>query len=162
MLFPAGLTPVRELAWRHYLAQGSLRNRNTAIRILKVSAEPPSEGPQARKKGLITGIRRNTRPLGYSSPLSLVRALEGVGYCLMIDPNPELERKVDAIVSTIEEIYESERFYAFPEAAVAYYLATGKDRWMKVSEKDSIYNKRQFFNAAGKPLQEPPASIINW
>ena len=95
-------------------------------------------------------------PAGISNGLSLVRALEGVGYCLMIEPNPELERKVDAIVSTIEEIYESERFYAFPEAAVAYYLATGKDRWMKVSEKDSIYNKRQFFNAAGKPLQEPP------
>ena len=59
-------------------------------------------------------------PAGISNGLSLVRALEGVGYCLMIEPNPELERKVDAIVSTIEEIYESERFYAFHEAAVAY------------------------------------------
>ena len=37
MSFPAGQTPLRELAWRRYLAQGSPRNRNTAIRIPNVS-----------------------------------------------------------------------------------------------------------------------------
>jgi len=87
--------------------------------------------------------------------------LEGVAYSLAVKPDPELEKRADAIIDIIEKaqqpdgylntyftikepehrwqnLHECHELYCaghFMEAAAAYYEATGKDKLLKVMER---------------------------
>ena len=89
--------------------------------------------------------------------------LEGAAYCLCLMPDPELEARADAIIDTIasaqqedgyldtyfilkepgrkfQNLQECHELYCaghMMEAAVAYYEATGKDKLLRVMEKEA-------------------------
>jgi DUF1680 family protein len=96
--------------------------------------------------------------------------LEGVAYSLTLKPDPELEKRADRIIDTVEKaqrpdgylntyftIKEPERRWQnlqechelycaghMMEAAVAYYQATGKDRLLNVMERMADHISKQF------------------
>lgn len=105
--------------------------------------------------------------------------LEGVAYSLVVKPDPELEKRADAIIDVIEKaqqpdgylntyftlkepehrwqnLLECHELYCaghMMEAAVAYYEATGKDKFLKVMERmaDHIADRFGPGKAAGIP-----------
>ncbi|PHN05695.1 glycoside hydrolase family 127 protein [Flavilitoribacter nigricans] len=123
----------------------------------------------------------------------LYKVMEGAAYLLMINDDPELERKLDRIIDIIaaaqredgylyvahtagvadpanmgerpydyvvhsHELYNMGHMY---EAAIAYYRATGKDKWLKVAEKNAQHINRVFFDGDpnyndGKPVNQAP------
>ena len=109
-----------------------------------------------RKANIIQG-RGGPEPSGRNNGLALNRTMEGVAYCLMIERNQELERKMDELISTIAEVQTEDRFHANPEGAVAYYLATGKDKWLRIAEESALFTQKEYFDKKGLPLKEPPA-----
>lgn len=90
--------------------------------------------------------------------LTLVRALEGAGYSLMCRKDPKLESMMDRFISSVDDIVSEtgDNFFGIPEASVTYFWATGKDRYMKVSEKIAEKTREEFFDASEKPIKEPP------
>jgi len=96
------------------------------------------------------------------------KVLEGVGYALMSDRDPELEAYADSIIDKIAAAQWEDGYISTPftvkypgmrwtdmlchecycighmlEAAVAYYLATGKEKFLNVAKKvsDHMYNE---------------------
>ncbi len=105
-----------------------------------------------------------TLGIDYSDPkpgrsaLALVRTLEGVAYCLMIERDEKTEAMMDKICSAIGDLYDKgNRWYgAVPEGAVFYYFATGKaTSWLKATEKEYRRRKEEYFDSSGKPRKEP-------
>jgi DUF1680 family protein len=93
------------------------------------------------------------------SQLALVRTLEGVSYCLMIERNKELEGMMDRMCSRVGDLH-SEGKNAFcsvcPEAPVFFYFATGKaTKWLKASEEVYRKTKEEYFDNEWKPRKEP-------
>ncbi|MBE3100537.1 MAG: glycoside hydrolase family 127 protein [Planctomycetes bacterium] len=131
-----------------------------AVPINKVKLEDDFWSPWLKTHVDVTipHVLQQLEVAGWRNGLALVRALEGAGYCLRMGPNPNLERRVDEIVSSvvIAGYSETNRFFAFPEASVAYYWATGKDAWLKISEKSALLDKQEYFDDKGQPIKEPP------
>lgn len=129
----------------------------------------------------------------------LYKIMEGAAYLLQIEKDPELEQKMDSIITQIgraqEEdgyLYEShttgvssrhelwggsgmgDKPYSWVvhshelynmghmyEAAVAYYQATGKDKWLKIAIKNAKHINHVFFEGDpkynnGKPINQAP------
>ncbi|MCB0628759.1 MAG: glycoside hydrolase family 127 protein [Lewinella sp.] len=73
------------------------------------------------------------------------------------DPKNMGERPYDFVVHS-HELYNMGHMY---EAAIAYYQATGKDKWLKVAEKNAQHINRVFFEGDpnyndGKPVNQAP------
>lgn len=100
----------------------------------------------------------NADPEPSISGLALARTLEGVGYCLMMERNPELEGMMDKISSRIGELCKKDKFWSgFAEAPVAYFFATGKvTPWLKATEEAYRQSREEYFDSDWKPLKEPP------
>ena len=131
----------------------------------------------------------------------LYKVMEGAAYLLAVEPDAELERRMDGIIDIIAEaqqqdgyLYEShitgvakdqgcdpfggggmgDRPYSWVlhshelydmghmyEAAVAYYQATGKRKWLDVAEKNARHINRVFFEGDpayndGRPVNQAP------
>ncbi len=129
----------------------------------------------------------------------LYKVMEGAALILMENPDPELEKQMDAIIDIIADAQREDGYlyvahitgvskdhdswggggmgdkpYSFVlhshelynmghmyEAAVAYYQATGKDKWMKVAEKNAQHINRVFFKGDsnynnGEPVNQAP------
>ena len=129
----------------------------------------------------------------------LYKVMEGAAYLLAVEPDAELERRMDDIVDLIagaqqpdgylyeshitgvattlpgphyggmghrpysavlhsHELYDMGHMY---EAAVAYYQATGKRKWLDVAEKNARHIDKVFFEGDpayndGKPVNQAP------
>ena len=129
----------------------------------------------------------------------LYKVMEGAAYLLTVEPDAELERRMDDIVDLIagaqqpdgylyeshitgvattlpgphyggmghrpysavlhsHELYDMGHMY---EAAVAYYQATGKRKWLDVAEKNARHIDKVFFEGDpayndGKPVNQAP------
>lgn len=129
----------------------------------------------------------------------LYKVMEGAAYLLAVEPDAELERRMDEIIDIIagaqqedgylyeshitgvattlegphyggmghrpysmvihsHELYDMGHMY---EAAVAYYQATGKRKWLDVAEKNARHIDRVFFEGDpayndGKPVNQAP------
>lgn len=104
----------------------------------------------------------------------VVKWMEGAAYCLSRKPDPELEKKVEDLINLIDKnrdehgyfnifhtVIEPENRFAFRshhelycaghmmEAAVAYYEATGKKRFLDIAEKYAGYIKSVFMDGTG-------------
>lgn len=129
----------------------------------------------------------------------LYKVMEGAALILMENPDPELEKQMDAIIDVIADAQREDGYlyvahitgvskdhdhwgggamgenpYSFVlhshelynmghmyEAAVAYYQATGKDKWLKVAEKNARHINRVFFEGDpnynnGEPVNQAP------
>ncbi len=131
----------------------------------------------------------------------LYKIMEGAAYLLAVEPDAELERRMDGIIDIIAAaqqpdgyLYEShitgvsktqrgdpfggggmgDRPYSWVlhshelydmghmyEAAVAYYQATGKRKWLDVAEKNARHINRVFFEGDpayndGRPVNQAP------
>ncbi len=129
----------------------------------------------------------------------LYKVMEGAALLLMENPNPELEKRMDAIIDIIADAQKDDGYlyvahitgvskdhahwggagmgdqpYSFVlhshelynmghmyEAAIAYYQATGKDKWLKVAEKNARHINRVFFEGDpnynnGEPVNQAP------
>lgn len=92
------------------------------------------------------------------SALALVRTLEGVSYCLMIEEDKELRGMMEKISKNIGDLCRKGNrwFGGCPEAAVFFYFVTGKENeWLKESLKEYRRRKGEYFDNEGKPLKEP-------
>jgi len=128
----------------------------------------------------------------------LFKVMEGAAYLLTIEPDAELEAKMDEIIDVIasaqkpdgylyehhtvpeecryqnnywgsgrtpysnvlfsHELYNMGHMY---EAAIAYYRATGKRKWLDVAEKSARHINKVFFEGdsaynGGKPVNQAP------
>lgn len=125
----------------------------------------------------------------------LYKVMEGAAYLLKLEPDPELEKKMDRIIDIIaeaqqkdgynyeshitgvaqhdingmgktpyshvahsHELYNMGHMY---EGAIAYYQATGKDKWLKVAEANARHINNVFFEGNpnynnGKPVNQAP------
>lgn len=123
----------------------------------------------------------------------LYKVMEGAAYLLMVNKDPALEQRMDAIIDIIaaaqrpdgylyvahiagvanpadmgehpydyvvhsHELYNMGHMY---EAAIAYYQATGKDKWLQVAEKNAQHINRVFFEGdpnyhGGQPVNQAP------
>lgn len=127
----------------------------------------------------------------------LFKVMEGAAYLLTVEPDPELERRMDEIIDIIvaaqapdgylyephitgtamvngfdggtgdkpyswvvhsHELYNMGHMY---EAAVAYYQATGKRKWLDAAEKSARHINHVFFEGdpaynGGKPVNQAP------
>lgn len=106
----------------------------------------------------------------------VVKWMEGAAYVLSREENPELEAQVESLIDEIEKnqgedgyfnihftvVHPEARFtnrdwhelycagHMF-EAAVAYYEATGRDRFLKIAEKYAAYIKAVFMDGTAEP-----------
>ncbi len=89
--------------------------------------------------------------------LTLARALEGAGYSLMCRKDPKLVAMMDKFIASVDDIVDETGscFFGGAEASVVYYWATGKDKYMKASEKIAAHTRKEFFDAKGNPIKEP-------
>jgi len=165
--------------------------RVTVPHALK-ETEPAVEN--LRRCGDIIHGRGGPKPFPHRFICSdLYKVMEGAAYLLMIERAPELERRMDEIISIIadaqsddgylyvahlcgvanpremgetpyswvvhsHELYNMGHMY---EGAVAYYRATGKDKWLKVAEKSAQHINKVFFEGDpnynnGKPVMQAP------
>jgi len=89
--------------------------------------------------------------------LTLLRLVEGLGYTLMIKRDPKLEAWMDNFIDAIEVHVDKtgECWFGGALRSVPYYWATGKGKWLKLSERCSEKVVREHFDAQGNPTQEP-------
>lgn len=136
-------------------------------------------------------------PLARYVASDLFKVMEGAAYLLTVEPDAELERRMDEIIDIIvaaqapdgylyephimgtamvngfdggtgdkpyswvvhsHELYNMGHMY---EAAVAYYQATGKRKWLDAAEKSARHINRVFFEGdpaynGGKPVNQAP------
>ena len=104
-----------------------------------------------------------TLNIDYSDPkpsrsaLALVRTLEGVAYCLMMENNKELGDMMEKICENIgQKSKEGDRWFGgVSEAPVFYYFATGKENeWLKETLKEYRRRDGEYFGTDGNFLKD--------
>jgi len=89
--------------------------------------------------------------------LTLLRLVEGIGYTLMIKRDPKLEAWMDQFIDAIEVHVDKtgECWFGGALRSVPYYWATGKDKWLKLSERCAQKIVEEHFDSQGNPTKEP-------
>lgn len=106
----------------------------------------------------------------------VVKWMEGAAYCLSRQENPELQAKVESLIDAMEQNQGEDGYFNIHftvvepdkrftnrdwhelycaghliEAAVAYFEATGRDRFLKIAEKYAAYIKAVFMDGTAGP-----------
>lgn len=170
--------------------------KKTLVPFALEKTEPVVENLRRVGNYLKNGVQEKMNALPRYVASDLFKVMEGAAYLLTLEDDPELEKRMDAIIDIIADaqcgdgyLYEplsvpetmfpkiwgyGDRPYSYVfhshelydmghmyEAAIAYYKATGKRKWLDVAEKNARHINRAFFEGDpayndGVPVNQAP------
>ncbi len=85
------------------------------------------------------------------------KIMEGAAYSLSTNPDPELERYMDSLISLIASAQEADGYLytartASPDSVIPY---SGETRWSQLKDSHELYNIGHMYEAAVAYYQQP-------
>lgn len=123
------------------------RNRSISIPFaMQQNEETGRVANFARAGGLLEGLYEGER----YNDTDVYKVLEGASYSLRVQPDPELEARLDGIIATIAAAQEEDGYLFTPRTAPSEELpiGIGEERWSNLPVSHELYNAGHMYEAA--------------